>query len=717
MMATFRGWVGRWGASLCVAGTLLGQADGEAERELAAEILADPDMPLVLEMARALLKTGLTAGSGYGEVWIRDLNTFIELSLQVNPAADIRAALLTFFKFQEPNGDVPDGYIPKDKAAVNYRYRRSTLAPDLLAHKNTVETDQESSLVQAVARYVRLTGDRSVLAEPVAGKPVLERLELALDYLLTERFDAERGLLWGATTADWGDVQPEHEWGVELDVASHRACDIYDNALAVVAMDELIPLLAGQPERQKRWQSRRAELARNIRRHLWDKDRGKFIPHVYLAGSPFPADFDENAVWFHGGTAVAMEAGLLSQEEIAAALASMRANVKAAGASSVGLTIYPPYPTGFFKNAHLGPYSYQNGGDWCWFGGRLIRQLLANGLVREAYDELKPMIRRVKQHGDFFEWWSLDNQPRGSKQYRGSAGVLGIAIQQLHEWARRGEHTENDRRRPDQGASRPEVDSRPMAAGDDPLPPLPEGQRWQLVWNDEFAGTEIDPKKWDVMGDWKRRDGFWVKEDAFLDGQGHLVLRTKKDGDRYTSGAVRTLGRFEHAFGYWVARCRLPTQPGHWPAFWLMAHGVNNVGEDGRDGTEIDIMEVPWRDGTVTMNLHWDGYGRQHKSAGTKLVRPEILSGFHTYALHWTDQEYVFYLDGRELWRSAAGGVSRVPSYLKLTEEIGPWGGDITRASLPDSFEVDYVRVYDAVPADPSSGDGRNDADPNRRGK
>jgi hypothetical protein len=42
-----------------------------------------------------------------------------------------------------------------------------------------------------------------------------------------------------------------------------------------------------------------------------------------------------------------------------------------------------------------------------------------------------------------------------------------------------------------------------------------------------------------------------------------------------------------------------------------------------------------------------------------------------------------------------AGGVSRVPEYLKLTEEIGKWEDDITKAQLPDFFEVDYMRVYE----------------------
>jgi beta-glucanase (GH16 family) len=235
-------------------------------------------------------------------------------------------------------------------------------------------------------------------------------------------------------------------------------------------------------------------------------------------------------------------------------------------------------------------------------------------------------------------------------------------------------------------------------AAESALPAPPAGTEWKLVWRDEFEGAQLDETKWNRLGDWKRRDGFWVREEAYLSGKGSLLLRTRKDGDRYTCGAVNTQGKFEHAFGYYVARCKLPTQPGHWPAFWMMAPGVGKVGNQGVDGTEIDIIEAPWRDGTLTVNLHWDGYGKDHKSAGSKFKRPEVLEGWHTYGLVWLPSEYIFYVDEKEVWRSAAGGVSQVPEYLKLTEEIGTWAGKIHEANLPDYFEVDYVRVYDAVP-------------------
>jgi hypothetical protein len=59
----------------------------------------------------------------------------------------------------------------------------------------------------------------------------------------------------------------------------------------------------------------------------------------------------------------------------------------------------------------------------------------------------------------------------------------------------------------------------------------------------------------------------------------------------------------------------------------------------------------------------------------------------------------VFYVDGKQVWRTRSGGVCQVPLYLKWSTEIGPWAGDITKAELPDDTVVDYVRVFDLVEA------------------
>jgi len=334
---------------------------------------------------------------------------------------------------QGDDGNIIDGFIPKEKVGSRgYDYIYSELEPRYAGHKNTVETDQETSLIQSVYKYVRVTGDKTILKEVVGGKSVAMRMEWAMEFLINHRFNEKYGLIWGATTADWGDVQPEHDWGVYLTDDTHYAIDIYDNAMFLIALDNLIELISGTMEK---WQPVKNQIARNCRKYLWDEENQKFIPHIYLDGSPFPDDFNENDIYYHGGTAIAIEAGLLSKEEIKISLEKMVANVKASGAGSVGLTMYPTYPEGFFKNKSMYPYGYQNGGDWTWFGGRMIQQLVLNGFIKEAYQQLIPMTERVMANKGFYEWYTVDNKPKGSGTFRGSAGVLFVAIELLQNWA------------------------------------------------------------------------------------------------------------------------------------------------------------------------------------------------------------------------------------------------------------------------------------------
>jgi glycogen debranching enzyme len=402
-------------------------------RELAEKINTNEYFAFVKSKALEVVKTGFNAGDSYGEVWIRDYNTFIELSAQVFEPEVLKENLMVFLRLQGNDGNIIDGFIPKESVtAGGYEYIYTDLEPRYAGHKNTVETDHESSLIQTFYKYVSLTGDTNVLNQKVGDKTVAERLEWSMEFLLNHRYSEEYGLIYGATTADWGDVQPEHEWGVYLTEDTHYAIDIYDNAMFLIALDNFMELVPGKREK---WQPIRDEIAHNTRKHLWDEKNQKFIPHVYLDGSPFPDDFDENQIFYHGGTAVAIKAGLLSNEEIEISLQKMMDNVKASGAASIGLTMYPPYPEGFFLGKSMYPYGYQNGGDWTWFGARMIQQLIKNGFVEDAYREMQPMVERVKANDGFYEWYSVNNEPRGSGTFRGSAGVLFTAIEMFEEWA------------------------------------------------------------------------------------------------------------------------------------------------------------------------------------------------------------------------------------------------------------------------------------------
>jgi hypothetical protein len=146
-------------------------AQRESNSMIAREILNDQRLDTIQKRALTLL-TGFSAGTSYNEVWIRDFNTFIKGSLKVHPKEKVKEMLLLFFKIQGEDGNIVDGLVDTSKAHGGYDYRYSNLLPAWAAHKNTVETDQESSLIQAVKKYIEVTGDRSILEEQIAGKTV-----------------------------------------------------------------------------------------------------------------------------------------------------------------------------------------------------------------------------------------------------------------------------------------------------------------------------------------------------------------------------------------------------------------------------------------------------------------------------------------------------------------------------------------------------------------
>ena len=246
---------------------------------------------------------------------------------------------------------------------------------------------------------------------------------------------------------------------------------------------------------------------------------------------------------------------------------------------------------------------------------------------------------------------------------------------------------------------------------------------WRLVFQDEFSGRgRPDPDKW-ISKEYNRRpnddgpDGWWDPTNAYLNGSGMLVLKTSviknrnpdEDSDPYdyASAMVSTEGKFEQAFGRYEVRAKLPHSPGWWSAFWLFSQSVHHVDGSGRAGTEVGIMDTfGWND-KVHHALHWDGYGEQHQWSAFSAVRPGIRRGWHTFTLEWFPDEYIFYVDGQETWRSSAGGVSQNPLCVKLSGEISSredmankwWANTPDPDRFPDKFVIDWVRVYEHVPS------------------
>jgi beta-glucanase (GH16 family) len=161
---------------------------------------------------------------------------------------------------------------------------------------------------------------------------------------------------------------------------------------------------------------------------------------------------------------------------------------------------------------------------------------------------------------------------------------------------------------------------------------------------------------------------------------------------------------FSQKYGYFECRCILPEGADVWSAFWLMNSGVFDEDGSGRDGTEIDIFES---DGyemlfnhNISSNLHFDGYGDAHQKLGATrfLINNNPYEEFNTYGLEWNENEYIFYINGVETFRTDFGGVSQNEEYMILSVEMrGDDGVPSEREDAPAEgaeFIVDYVKVY-----------------------
>ena len=242
--------------------------------------------------------------------------------------------------------------------------------------------------------------------------------------------------------------------------------------------------------------------------------------------------------------------------------------------------------------------------------------------------------------------------------------------------------------------------------------PLPG---YVLAWHDEFDGSALDTTRWTIHAGPRR--GAVNTPRAVAVSRGVLTITTFTEGDTHYTGFIDTARHYLTRYGWFEARIRFASAPGEWGAFWLQTPTMGQpIGDPGIAGAEIDVVEHRATDtagtdirDTYSINLHWDGYGADHKHAGGSGAppagAPSLQGGWHTYSLHWTPEGYRFLLDGVEQWATSEG-LSHRPEFIRVTCEVedGAWAGRVpTRGygSLQRSttrMQVDWVRVWQAAP-------------------
>jgi beta-glucanase (GH16 family) len=223
---------------------------------------------------------------------------------------------------------------------------------------------------------------------------------------------------------------------------------------------------------------------------------------------------------------------------------------------------------------------------------------------------------------------------------------------------------------------------------------------WKLTFHDEFDGTSLDLSQWNPQDPWGRVRNSELQayvKDALVVHDGILHITAQKRAAeyggamrQYTSGMMTTYGKFAQKYGWFEIRCRVPKGNGLWPAFWMLPEPLGWP-------PEIDVVENLGQDtGVAYFTNHFTGSDGKHGSKGSgKVATPDLSADFHIYAVEWTQQAIVWYLDGVEKFRSGQG-VTQQPMYLLVNLAIGGnWPVPPDQTTIwPASFDVDYVRVY-----------------------
>jgi hypothetical protein len=377
---------------------------------------------------------GFRPGKDYLEMYVRDIAWGMETTQYYYPDEYLRQPLEAFLRRQYTEETVSadgDFEVLAGAGAIG-----GIITPEGYVDKQTITSDEETSLIHAAYLYYSMAGNVAWLQSTVADLPIIQRLNLAADWLISHRFDADLGLFWRGHTVDWGDVKFEEstnytDYDPEQD---HRTASIYDQALAYMALSELADMNAavGDVARGGEWRDKAEALKEQTNARLWQANKGFYLTHLHI--TPLEHNFDESAM-VSISNALAIYAGLADFDQSQAILDNLERVRVEAGANKPGLSIYPYYPNQwpdlFFDYLGMGYGNYQNGGVWDWWGGVQIQTELVKGFASQGTEHLLQVANDWHQHpGNIIEWQSTTDPERqqGSGYYSAAAGTVGHAI-------------------------------------------------------------------------------------------------------------------------------------------------------------------------------------------------------------------------------------------------------------------------------------------------
>jgi beta-glucanase (GH16 family) len=276
---------------------------------------------------------------------------------------------------------------------------------------------------------------------------------------------------------------------------------------------------------------------------------------------------------------------------------------------------------------------------------------------------------------------------------------------------------------------------------------------YDLVWHDEFDGTEVDASKWELINQGGGFGNFelqYYREENASVEDGLLVIEAdiQKNDDEdlpgnelYSSAKLISQDIFEFKHGRVDIRAVVAEGKGMWSAGWMLGSNVDDIGWPYSG--EVDIFDTIGgqlngnpQEGMIVHNAYWNTFGPDfdgievpraggydesyyNQSAwGERRINATnegvtFSNQFHVFSIEWDEDKIRFFVDGdyvegKDLALSGGvpcaggSGLSCVGEtydqdfFLILNVAVGgDWpGAPDETTQFPRGMLVDYVRVY-----------------------
>lgn len=241
------------------------------------------------------------------------------------------------------------------------------------------------------------------------------------------------------------------------------------------------------------------------------------------------------------------------------------------------------------------------------------------------------------------------------------------------------------------------------------------------VFSEEFNGNGLDRSKWKTSLPWGPNDIINGERQYFVNTFGSDPLPVdpfvftgstlqitgtttppellqRANQQPYLSGVLSTSDNFKMTYGYVEMNAKVTGGEGFLSTFYMFNQDFE------KNKPEIDIIEfIGDRPDKAYQTYHYFDSNRARWATGERHSTPtmetvassDLSAGFHTYSVLWEPGLVVWYIDEIEVRRLTGVRVSDEPMNIIAQLVVGSeWIGEPDAASLPKTFEIDYIRAW-----------------------